>query len=121
MRAPKRTFSLARDLRRDMTLPEVLLWDCLRKGRAGGLRFRRQHALGPYVLDFYCPVARLAVEVDGAQHDLPGQMHSDRRRDAWLARQGVRVLRVPATDVLEDQSLEGVLRAIINEAERRMN
>ena len=84
MRAPQVTFRRARTLRRDMSLPEVLLWDCLRARRLHGLRFRRQHPVGPYVLDFYHAEARLAVEVDGAHHDLPGQMSHDLRRDVWL-------------------------------------
>jgi very-short-patch-repair endonuclease len=73
------------------------------------MRFRRQHPVGPYVLDFYCTASRLAVEIDGAGHDLPGQMHHDSRRDAWLASRGVRTLRIAASDVLDDRALEGVL------------
>jgi very-short-patch-repair endonuclease len=102
----------ARKLRRDLSLPEVLLWDCLRGNRLDGLRFRRQHPVGPYVLDFYCPAARLAVEVDGIQHDHPGQMAHDKRRDGWLREQGIQVMRIAATDVLNDQALEGVLMMI---------
>ena len=67
-----------------MSLPEVILWDCLRGQRLEGFRFRRQHAVGSYVLDFYCASARLAVEVDGSHHDLPGQIAHDQRRDRWL-------------------------------------
>jgi Protein of unknown function (DUF559) len=64
MRAPNKAFSRARKLRREMTLPEIVLWQALGKGRLAGLRFRRQNPIGPYILDFYCPSARLAVEVD---------------------------------------------------------
>ncbi|MBD0414504.1 endonuclease domain-containing protein [Oryzicola mucosus] len=71
MRAPERTVAAARTLRSDMSLPEVLLWEQLRQLRLGGLRFRRQHPIGPYGLDFYCPKARLVVEVDGAHHHVP--------------------------------------------------
>ncbi|WP_082549925.1 endonuclease domain-containing protein [Mesorhizobium sp. Root157] len=116
MRAPALTFAHARRLRRDMSLPEVLLWDCLRAGRLEALRFRRQHAAGPYVLDFYCPEAKLAVEVDGAHHDLAGQMEHDKRRDRWLSEQGIRTLRIPATDILNEKSLEGVLIMIAHAA-----
>ena len=112
MRAPLLTFKRARALRRALTLPEVVLWQALRGGRVGGLRFRRQHPVGPYVLDFYCPSARLAVEVDGAAHDLPEQAARDRRRDAWLADQGIRGLRVLAADVLDEERREGVLDTI---------
>jgi very-short-patch-repair endonuclease len=74
MRALELTFSRARKLRREMNLPEVLLWDSLRKHGTAGLRFRRQHPPGCYILGFYCPAARLAVEVDGAHHDDSGQI-----------------------------------------------
>ena len=117
MRADKQTFERARRLRREMSLPEAILWDCLRARRLDGLRFRRQHPVGPYVLDFFHAESRLAVEVDGAHHDLPGQMSHDRRRDGWLAGQGIRVLRIAATDVLDERALEGML-VMIAEAAR---
>ncbi|MEO6042140.1 MAG: DUF559 domain-containing protein [Croceibacterium sp.] len=63
------TVRKARRLRREMTLSEVLLWREFRK-RPGGLKFRRQHASGDYVLDFFCSDARLAIEVDGIAHDM---------------------------------------------------
>src|SRR5260370_33825496 len=65
LRAPEKTFRRARQLRQQMSLPEVVLWQALRKARFAGLRIRRQHPIGPYILDFYCPAARLAIEVDG--------------------------------------------------------
>ena len=102
----------ARALRRAMTLPEVLLWQALRGGQVGGMRFRRQHPIGPYVLDFYCPAIRLAVEIDGAAHDIPERADHDLRRDAWLAAQGIRVLRVLAADVLSEDRRESVLDTI---------
>ncbi|WP_421928336.1 endonuclease domain-containing protein [Neoaquamicrobium sediminum] len=116
LRAPDVTISNARRLRRSLSLPEALLWEQLRGGRLEGLRFRRQHAIGPYVLDFYCPGTRLAVEVDGAHHDLGGQMRHDNRRDDWLCNEGIRVLRIAARDVLDDHLFEGVLRVIAQTA-----
>ena len=65
---PKKTVARARDLRRTMTLPEVLVWQHIRGRRLDGIRFRRQHPIGPYILDFFCEDARLAVEVDGESH-----------------------------------------------------
>src|SRR5215213_8286813 len=112
MRAPLLTFKRARALRRALTLPEVVLWQALRGGRVGGLRFRRQHPIGPYVLDFYCPSARLAVEVDGAAHDLAEQAGRDLRRDAWLADEDIQVLRVLAADVLDAERRQSVLDTI---------
>jgi very-short-patch-repair endonuclease len=115
MRAPLLTFKRARALRRAMTLPEVVLWQALRGARLDGLGFRRQHPMGPYVLDFYCPSVRLAVEIEGVAH-LPEQAEHDARRRAWLAARGVRVLRFLAADVLKDERLEGVLETIAAEA-----
>jgi very-short-patch-repair endonuclease len=79
-----------------------MLWSVLRGRKTGGLKFRRQHPIGPYVLDFFCAEARLDVEIDGRGHDDPGRMQSDRQRDLWLDNQGVRVLRLPAKYVLEN-------------------
>jgi very-short-patch-repair endonuclease len=84
-----------------MTLPEVLLWRLLRQ-RPYGLKFRRQHETGPYVLDFYCLDARLAIEIDGMIHNDPAQAEHDIRRNEWLEKHGIETLRVPASDVLAD-------------------
>ncbi len=116
MRAPILTFKRARTLRREMTLPEVVLWRLLRGGKLSRLRFRRQHPIGPYILDFYCPCARLAVELEGAAHDSLGQVRRDERRRAWLAERNISVLRIAATDVLKDERLEGVLLSIVQAA-----
>jgi very-short-patch-repair endonuclease len=116
MRAPILTLKRARALRRDMSLPEVVLWDCLRGRRLDGLRFRRQHPIGPYILDFYCGAAKLAVEIDGGAHDWAERVRHDERRDAWLTEQGVRMLRFPAADVLDERCREGVLRIIAEAA-----
>ncbi|MFX7853741.1 endonuclease domain-containing protein, partial [Acinetobacter baumannii] len=89
----------AKRLRRKMTPPEIALWLALRRN-GDGLRFRRQHAAGRYVLDFYCAPARLAIEVDGIAHERGNQPERDRERDAWLAAQAIKVLRYPATEVL---------------------
>ena len=95
MRAPDKTFRRARELRRAMSLPEIVLWQALRKGRLAGLRFRRQHPIGPYILDFYCPSARLAVEVDGFAHDSAARVRHDDNRQAWLAQRGIRSCASP--------------------------
>ncbi|WP_066794468.1 endonuclease domain-containing protein [Sphingomonas soli] len=104
------TVTRARHLRRDMTLPEVLLWGELRGGKTG-LKFRRQHPAGPYILDFYCASVRLAVEVDGEVHASPDQLDHDRRRDAWLASRHVHILRIPARTILNDlaNALAGIV------------
>jgi len=112
MRAPVLTFKRARALRRDLSLPEVVLWEELRGRRLNGMRFRRQFPIGPYIRDFYCPSSRLAVEVDGAAHDFVARARHDERRDIWLADQDIQVLRFTAQDVLDDHSLAGVLTMI---------
>src|ERR1700726_3112741 len=109
MRAPEGTLRRPRELRRHMSLPEVVLWQALRKGRLAGLRFRRQHPIGPYILDFYCPAARVGIEVDGFAHDTAAVARRDEIRQAWLAERGVSVLRITARDVLQDKKLQAVL------------
>ncbi|WP_443020044.1 endonuclease domain-containing protein [Sphingobium sp. Cam5-1] len=94
-----------------MSPPEVALWQWLRQ-RPDGLKFRRQHPTGPYVLDFYCASVGLAVEVDGSGHDNVQQIAHDERRDVWLRAQGIEVLRIKATDVL--RNLENVTSHILH-------
>ena len=107
----------ARRLRGEMTPPEIALWLALRRNEAG-LRFRRQHAIGDYVVDFYCAPARLAIEVDGEFHARGDRSERDALRDAWLKTNGLHVLRYPAREVLSD--LEAVVLDILNVAiERR--
>jgi very-short-patch-repair endonuclease len=99
----------AREQRRKMSFPEVLLWQQLRK-EPDGAQFRRQHPAGPYVLDFFCATANLAIEIDGESHTCGDRPARDLARDKWLNGQGVRVLRIPAVEVLKN--LDGVLLAI---------
>jgi very-short-patch-repair endonuclease len=96
---PWRTIERARELRKQMSLPERMLWKALR-GKQTGYRFRRQHPAGPYVLDFYCHELNLCLEVDGESHDF--RVRHDERRDHWLELQGVRTLRIAARDILAD-------------------
>lgn len=91
----------ARRLRRTMSLPEVMLWQHLRR-RPGGLYIRRQHPLDCHVLDFWCAPARLAVEIDGHAHHTADRPERDRQRDLLLAAQGIVTLRIPAAAVLRD-------------------
>ncbi len=84
---------LSRQLRREQTREEKELWLALRSRRFAGFKFRRQHEVAPYFLDFYCPLAKLAVELDGFGHGLPGQREHDAERDAFLAAKGIEMLR----------------------------
>ena len=115
--APDRTVRMARKLRKEMSLPEVLLWVQLQQ-HPGGYLFRKQHPIGPYALDFCCVKARLAIEVDGESHDRGDQPQRDEIRDAWVLRRGFDTVRFPAVDVLKN--MEGVLIAIIEECRKRI-
>ena len=108
----KRTVSKARILRKEMSLPEVLLWRVL-KAKPLGIKFRRQHPIGPFVLDFYCPQAKLAIEIDGIAHDMGDRPLRDENRTAWLETQGIGLLRIPASDVLKstEQAAEAIVAA----------
>jgi len=117
MHAPEATVTRAKQLRRAMTPAETRLWLALRGKAAGGFKFRRQHPIGPYVLDVYCHSARLAVEVDGFAHVTGDRPERDARRDAWLEDRGIRTLRVDAQEVRYE--LDGVAGLIVAVARGR--
>jgi very-short-patch-repair endonuclease len=98
-RTPRELIDASRELRQRQTPAEALLWTVLRKRDVLGCRARRQHAIGPYVLDFWIPSAKLAIEVDGPIHDEPHIAAQDRERTAWLEAQGIKVLRFSNADV----------------------
>jgi len=108
---PPKLLENSRSLRRSLTLAEGKLWRLLRNRRLIMAKFRRQHVIGNYILDFFCSEADLAVEVDGGQHALPEQVEYDRRRDAFLKERGVTVLRFWCNDVMKNTN--GVLEEII--------
>ena len=85
-----------------MTPPEVMLWVRLRHRQPDGPRIRRQHPIGPYIADFYCADARLVIEIDGWGHNMGDRPERDARRDAWMAEQGLTVVRYPAHEVTRD-------------------
>jgi len=94
--------STARRQRQDSTTVERRLWYRIRNGQIDGDRFRRQHPAGPYVLDFYCSELRLAIELDGGQHNAGSQVARDQHRDAWFAERGIVVPRFWNCDVTEN-------------------
>jgi type I restriction enzyme S subunit len=100
----------ARELRKGTTDAEQLLWQLLRNRQIAGAKFRRQHPIPPYILDFYCHEHRLAVEIDGGQHNQPVERARDTRRTVFLAQQGIRVLRFWNREVLSET--EAVLQVI---------
>ena len=95
----KRTVRMARELRKTMSLPEVLLWQRLRHA---DVNIRKQHPCGPYVIDFYCPAAKLAIEIDGIAHDMGDRPQRDEVRTAFLGARKLSVLHLAAADVLKD-------------------
>ena len=103
----------ARRLRREMTPAETALWNVLRAWRVYGVKFRRQHPVGRFVLDFYCPSHRLCIEVDGGIHDT--QQDRDEARDETLAAAGIGVLRFRNEQVLGDlPSVIQTIRRVLN-------
>ena len=100
----------AREMRRQATPAEALLWQQLRRGWMGGHRFRRQHPVGQFILDLYCADRKLAIELDGAHHAEEDQALRDEERTAVLRGYGIRVLRFRNEEVLND--LESVITRI---------
>jgi very-short-patch-repair endonuclease len=113
--ATDKAYKNGRRMRRELSLPETLLWVRL---RGAELRFRRQHPIGAYILDFYCPGARLAIEVDGAAHDMGDKPERDELRTQWLKGEGIEVLRIPAKEVLADPDAvaDALLRLCVDRA-----
>jgi very-short-patch-repair endonuclease len=110
LQSPIKRVKRARDLRKTMSLPEVLLWQQLRK-RPDGLKFRKQFPVGEMTVDFACLDRRLLIEVDGEGHNFGEQPRRDVARDAILRRDGFKIMRIAAHDVLHD--LDAVLRWIV--------
>jgi very-short-patch-repair endonuclease len=100
------TVPLARKLRLTPTDAEIRLWSRLRRRQLDGFRFRRQHPLGPYVVDFFCAATKLVIEVDGGQHAEESAV-----RARWIEAQGYHVIRFWNNDVLSNT--DGVLRTIL--------
>jgi predicted house-cleaning NTP pyrophosphatase (Maf/HAM1 superfamily) len=109
---PADLLRFARDLRKSQTDAELLIWSLLRDCRFGGYKFRRQHPIEPYMLDFYCHDRGLAIELDGGQYNTEQGRAGDNRRTAFLSARGMRVLRFRNHEVLQDT--EAVLKAIWN-------
>ena len=107
----------ARRLRREQTAEEKALWQALRAGRFSGFKFRRQHPLGIYYLDFYCPTAKLSVELDGFQHGHPDRIQHDQQRKNYSLEHGIEELRFWNHQWRKNR--EGVLLEIWNALHQR--
>jgi very-short-patch-repair endonuclease len=112
---PKLETRIARDLRRGMNRTEWRVWIRLRGRQVEGAKFRRQHPIGPYFADFYCPASRLVVEVDGPLHGDDVPTAYDQRRTAWLEADGYHVIRFLASEVDDDLDavVDGIRAAIL--------
>jgi len=105
----------ARDLRHDSPFPEKLLWGRLRNRGLSGIKFRRQFPLGPFIIDFYCDDAKVAIELDGDSH--AGRADYDADRTKFIEASGLRVVRIGNDDILSN--LDGVLEMILRECGRK--
>jgi very-short-patch-repair endonuclease len=112
---------LARELRKQQTSAEGLLWQLLRNRQLLEFKFRRQHQFGDYVADFYCHEAQLVIECDGSVHESNEQWYHDRNRDAYMIAQGLRVLRFTNDRILNDTEnvLEEIVKYLPSASERR--
>ena len=106
--------SFAKRLRREMTPAERALWRALRRNALDGLHFRRQQVIEGFIVDFYCDAVKLAIEVDGKPHEEQGEY--DELREEVIARQGVRIIRIP-NEALHD--IEAVIEFIKEKIEER--
>jgi very-short-patch-repair endonuclease len=106
--------SRRRELRSSLTSAEASLWRNLKSSALDGKKFRRQHSIGPYIVDFYCPECRVIVELDGAKHyDVFGAEYDD-HRTAYLESLGLRVIRFENRVVFEDvQRVLDTIRAVL--------
>jgi very-short-patch-repair endonuclease len=117
MRTQDLTFKRAKRLREALTPQELGLWLRLKNRRLAGFKFRVQHPVGPYILDFYCAEARLAVEIDGRTHWSAEQVAHDERRDGYFRERGIDTLRL-STELLKEP---GRAAEVVLEALRRPN
>lgn len=109
----------ARRLRGNLTDSESLLWSRIRRKQLLGIQFYRQKPIGDYIVDFYAPKAKLVLEVDGSQHRDAGNLEKDARRDNFLARLGLKVLRFNSREVLAET--DAVVEKIYREIQARLH
>ena len=103
----------ARTLRKNMTDTEVFLWSKIRRKQLKGFQFYRQKTIGNYIVDFYCPAAKLIIELDGSQHYEEEGLRKDKVRDQYLMRLGFQVKRFPSTEVFSN--IDGIISEIYDQ------
>ena len=101
---------LRRQLRNNLTPAEAELWKYLQHGQLEGKKFRRQHSIGNYILDFYCPLEKLGLELDGRDHFTDNGFEADEKRTAYLNSLNIRIIRFENKEIFDQ--LEGVLEEI---------
>jgi len=104
------TNDFRKKLRRDLTKPEVILWSYLQGRKFYGLKFRRQHGIGCYIVDFYCPRLKLAIELDGGQHYQEANAAYDRERDDFIRSLNIQIIKIPNNELLHNK--HGVLEML---------
>lgn len=109
-------FRNAELLREKLTKAESILWEAIRKKRLDGYKFRQQHPISKFILDFYCHQIKLGIEIDGGYHENNGQKFYDEDRTEILNELGVKIIRFSNEDILQD--LENVLKIILAEAKK---
>ena len=102
-----------KNLRNNGTSAEATLWTYLQKKQLKGRKFRRQHSIGNYIVDFYCPSEKLAIELDGQHHYTPAGILKDQERDTYLKRMGIKVLHFENVEVFH--GLEALLEKVVNQ------
>jgi very-short-patch-repair endonuclease len=108
--ASHETIARAKELRTEMTPAEKLLWSLVRNRKIAGLKFRRQHPIGKYIADFYCPEKKLVIELDGGIHDTVEQKEHDEGRTAEIENYELKIIRFKNEEVINDS--EEVLKKI---------
>jgi very-short-patch-repair endonuclease len=108
-------FEMARALKHDMTKAEKLLWEQLRDRKFDGLKFRRQHPIDRYILDFYCSKMKIAIEVDGGVHNTIEQKEYDETRTIRLNELGIQVLRI------KNEEIEGSIITALEKVRKQIN
>ena len=111
--AYKELFSFAKHNRKNPTQAEMILWEALRNKKLGGFKFRRQHPIDDYILDFYCHSKKLCIELDGEYHNDPNKQSYDLRRTEELNRYQIKVIRFSNKEITND--LQDVLDIILRE------
>ena len=104
-------------LRKNMTKAEIFLWSKLKRKSLNGLKFRRQYGINNYIVDFYCPELKLAVEIDGSVHSYNSKIISDKKRQNCIESLGIKILRYSNNDVIKN--VDSVLNDILTTTGRK--